>query len=196
MGEGEPFHESGTGSLSTGQGTLVASHISQTPPAARSAGRAVLIGLAIVALALAAGVVLVLVVKAPTPPRLATDGAVHGERVKLSVTFSPRGAVARLDGVPLTESPFVAQVPRDGSMHRLDVEGPGLKSETRMVSYEKDILLDVTLAAAPEPQAANTAPSTTAAVVAVDAGKRPAGDGPARTRTPKREIDEKDPYKK
>ncbi len=50
--------------------------------------------------------------------------------IKLSITFGPPGAVAKLDGVPLTGSPFVAQAPRDGSMHRIDVEGPGLTPRT------------------------------------------------------------------
>ena len=116
-------------------------------------------------------------------------------QIRLSVTFGPAGAVAKLDGVPLTESPFVAQVRRDGSMHRLDIEGPGLKSETRMVSYDKDIVLALALQPA-EPAVVKDAPTAPSAAP-VDSAKRPAAvTGPLPKLTGKTHgIDEKDPYK-
>lgn len=189
--------ESGAGSPTGTNPTLVAANISQAPPPARSTGRTALIGLAVVALALMGGLVLVLSLKSPPPPKVATpaDGAV-AERIKLSISFGPPGVVAKLDGVPLAESPFVAQVPRDGSMHRLDVQGAGLRSDTRMVSYDRDLLVTVSLATA-EPRA-EAAASAAPTASPVDPAKRSPGDAPARPRTPKpaREIDEKDPYKK
>src|SRR5262249_53768667 len=101
------------------------------------------------------------------------------------------GAIAKLDGVPLAESPFVAHPRRDGSMHRIDVEGPGFKSETKMVSYEKDVAVTVSLT----PRDPEPAQSATAA--AAGANKRPAGSGTARPKPAKPGfgIDEKDPYK-
>jgi serine/threonine-protein kinase len=194
-----PGPEGGSGSGT--HPTLVAANISQIPPRARAGGRAVLIGLAVVALTLMGGLIAVLVVKSPTPPVVATTPeSPAAARIKLSISFGPPGAVAKLDGVPLAESPFVAQVPRDGSMHRLDVQGPGLRSDTRMVSYDKDLLVTVALAAA-EPPAADPAPGGSASAAPLgplDAGKRLPGDPLQRTKTPKqtREIDEKDPYKK
>ena len=87
-----------------------------------------------------------------------------------------------------------------GSMHRLDVQGPGLRPDTRMVSYDKDLNVIVALAAA-EPPAADPAPGGSASasgapLAPIDGGKRLPGD--TRSKTPKqtREIDEKDPYKK
>src|SRR5690606_36318672 len=97
------------------------------------------------------------------------------------------------------ESPFNAQVPRDGSLHRIDIEGPGLQPETRMVSYDKDVTLDIVLGAAALPVESG-APTASA-------GTAPTGAGPAGTPQPWRrpdpkrdpnqplEIDEQDPYK-
>ena len=194
--------ESITGTHSRGQGTLGAANISQAPPAEASR-RMMSVGVGIfafaLALALAVGLGFIFVVK-PTapPPKLATSATAEADaaQIKLSVTFGPVGAVAKLDGVPLTASPFVAQVRRDGSMHRLDIEGPGLKSDTRMVSYDKDVVVALALQAAePPPLKDDPAPPTTAAPV--DSAKRPAGvSGPLPKATAKgRGIDEKDPYK-
>jgi serine/threonine-protein kinase len=186
--------EGGTGSVSRREGTLVAANITPSSPPARSAGPTTLIGLVVLALALAGGLVAVLVVKSPTPPvKVATtaDTAAEAAQIKLSITFGPPGAIAKLDGVPLVESPFVAQVRRDGSMHRIDVEGPGRKPETRMVSYEKDVLVSVSL------EADTRAPALVDSSTPVEPGKRPAGAGSARQKPPPRAhgIDEKDPYK-
>jgi serine/threonine-protein kinase len=191
-GQNPAVAEPATGPLSGSQGTLAAANISQSPPAARATGRAVLVGLGVLALALAGGLVAVLFTKGAPPPAAAAGpagsatAAADANQIKISITFGPPGAVAKLDGVPLVESPFVAQVRRDGSMHRIDVEGPGLKPETRMVSYEKDVVVAMTL------QQAEPAASATAAAVAEPA-KRPTGSTTAKPKA--RGIDEKDPYK-
>jgi len=82
-------------------------------------------------------------------------------------------------------------------MHRLDVEGPGLTSETRMVSYEKDVIVAVSLSAR-EADAGLAIPGEQAA--AGDVAKlRPAGIGSGRPKPPRPPalgIDEKDPYKR
>ncbi len=192
-----------TGSISRSQGTLVAAHISQTPPAAKAASRAVLMGLALLLVALAAGLAVVLLVKgAPSAaPVTAASSLPATESIKLSITFGPPGAVAKLDGVPLTESPFVAQAHRDGSMHRIDVEAPGLKPETRMVSYEKDVILAVALTP-PDPAPTTSAtPVTSAAPLSppTDTTKRTPGTSGNGTKPPpkaKLGIDEQDPYKR
>jgi hypothetical protein len=194
----DPVTDSGSGM----HPTLIAADISQRrtmPPKAK--GRGVIVALSLLLVASVGGIVFELFLKPPAKVATTANGAAEAaDRVKLSITFGPAGAVARLDGVPLAESPFVAQVPRDGSMHRIDVEGPGMKPETKMVSYEKNITVAVALLAA-EPQA-DTAPSASASALPaaappVDASKRlPGGDAP-RPKGPKpREIDEKDPYKK
>jgi serine/threonine-protein kinase len=189
------LHESRHDTPSTGsRGTLVAANISQGPPAAK-AGRAVLAGLVALVVALAGLLGVVIAAKSASPSPAAgaaaadSTASADAARIRLSITFGPPGAVAKLDGVPLAESPFVAQVRRDGSMHRIDVEGPGLAPETRMVSYEKDVTIAVSLAARPVTMGGEP-PS--------EPEKKPARpeSGPLKPRPPKAlGIDEKDPYK-
>jgi serine/threonine-protein kinase len=197
--------ESVTGSLSRShsQGTLIAAHITQTGLTSRGAGRNLIIALAGLAVALAAALGVALVLRAPPPPKPTPSDSppAVAPQVKLSITYGPAGAVAKLDGVPLAESPFVAQVPRDGSMHRVEVTAPGRKPETRMVSYEKDVVVAVALVDAPppEPAASVTSAATTASAAPppVDSSRRVAGPMPsAKPRGGKGGgIDEKDPYK-
>jgi serine/threonine-protein kinase len=200
-----PALESGPGSLSDPHSTLVAADLGQRPPS--PAGRGILAGLAVMTLASVVGIVVLVSLKTQPPTKVeaaspaAADAAAESDRIKLSITFGPAGAIARLDGVPLADSPFVAQVPRDGSMHRIDVEGPGLKSETKMVSYEKNIVVAVSLVAAetqePEAGASGSASAPPAQANAPGEGWRRSGaDGPARGKPGKAAaIDEKDPYK-
>src|SRR6185503_12314075 len=110
--------------------------------------------------------------------------------------FGPGGATAKLDGVPLASSPFVAQVDRDGTMHRIDVEAPGMAPKTTMVSYDRDVSVSIVLL----PEASSAGPAATAPVPASPAppGNRPVGR-PADPRKPGKqagEIDEADPYRK
>ncbi len=185
--------DTGTGSVSGSQGTLVAANLSASPPPGGPAGRTVLLVLAALAVAFAGALAAVLLTRAPTPPTAAAPAAPAPEpaQIKLSIAYGPPGAVAKLDGITLAESPFVAQARRDGSMHRIDVEGPGLKPETRMVSYEKDVLLNVSLEAAEAP------PTPAATSTARAPAEPPKRTGPAGQRSTKagHGIDEKDPYK-
>lgn len=184
-------------SPSGSHGTLVTAHISQGPPPARSAAPTILLGLSALALASVVGVGMLLFLRAPAGPRdvagasgsgTATSSVPNAERARLSITFGPAGATAKLDGVALPESPFVAQVPRDGSMHRIEFSGAGLVPETRMLSYDKDVSITVSLTPE-EPNAAGSA-SSGPAVAPTGVGRMP--------KNPKQphEIDEKDPYKK
>jgi eukaryotic-like serine/threonine-protein kinase len=194
-----PPPESITGTHPRSQGTLGAANISQAPPAEASR-RMMSVGVGIfafaLALALAVGLGFIFVVRpaAPPPKLAATADGDAAAQIKLSITFGPAGAIAKLDGVPLTASPFVAQVRRDGSMHRLDIEGPGLKPDTRMVSYDKDVVVALALQPA-EPVAKDDPPPATA--TPADSVKRPPTvSGPLPKATAKgRGIDEKDPYK-
>jgi serine/threonine-protein kinase len=88
------------------------------------------------------------------------------------------------------ENPFTAQVARDGSMHRIEVSGPGMLAETRMVSFEKDLALTFTL----EPEPVASASASASAIAGPASGIRP-GVLPKGTNQP-RVIDEEDPYKK
>ena len=182
--------DSGTGNVSRSHGTLAAANISQNPPPSRSTGRTILITLGAVAFVLAGTLAVVLVAKGPPAPTKAVttaSAAPEVAQIKLSIAFGPAGAVAKLDGVTLAESPFIAQVPRDGSMHRIEVSGPGLKPETKMVSYEKDVLVAVALQAEPAPAATAEASAEPIKPTAGTTGKKP--------QKPARGIEEKDPYK-
>ncbi|MEP7121154.1 MAG: serine/threonine-protein kinase [Byssovorax sp.] len=197
-----PPPESITGTHSRGQGTLGAANISQAPPPAEGSRRMVSVGLAIFALtlgiALVVGLGFIFVIKpAATPkPAASAEVAVDAPQIKLSITFGPAGAVAKLDGASLGASPFTAQVRRDGSMHRLDIEGPGLRPDTRMVSYDKDVVVALALQAADpappkdEPAVASAAPADSARRPPALTGTLPKGPGKGG-----RGIDEKDPYK-
>jgi eukaryotic-like serine/threonine-protein kinase len=183
--------DSGTGSVHRSHGTLVAANISQNPPPTRSAGRTVLIALGAVAVVLAGTLGVVLFAKgptAPTKPATTASAAPEADQIKLQIAFGPAGAVAKLDGATLAKSPFVAQVPKDGSMHKIEVSGPGLKPETQMVTYDKDVLVAVAL------QAADPTPAATESASA-DPVKPGVGAGPLKTKKPGRAIEEKDPYK-
>jgi serine/threonine-protein kinase len=194
-----PAPESITGTHSKSQGTLGAANLSRPPPAETSR-RMMSVGLAIFALALgiafAIGLGVIFLIKPAAPPKVAaTADPAAAAQIKLSITFGPAGAIAKLDGVPLAASPFVAQVRRDGSMHRLDIEGPGLKPDTRMVSYDKDVVVALALQAAdPAPPPVDSTPLP--ATADASAKRPPALSGPMpKGSTKGRGIDEKDPYK-
>ena len=111
-------------------------------------------------------------------------------------------ATAKLDGVALAQSPFVAQMPHDGSAHTLEVSAPGYVTKTMMLSYDRDIELTVELdeADAAGPDETSTTP---ARPVPYPGPRRPppkADDPPPPPPPPAGKkplnIDEEDPYGK
>ncbi|NUO50730.1 MAG: serine/threonine protein kinase [Polyangiaceae bacterium] len=189
------------GSFSATPGTLATAHISQPPAAKKSGALPLLIALAGLAAASVSVAAFAFYTRKPATSEPAASAAAAGatasaaatDKIKLSITFGPAGTTAKLDGVPLLESPFVAHVVRDGSMHRIDVEGPGLESQTKMISFDKDVAIVVDLVPAAA-GSANAAPSATSAPN-VGTGRVPSGPLPKDPKGP-REIDEADPYKK
>jgi serine/threonine-protein kinase len=189
-GSGIPAPFEGTGdAISRSHPTLVAANIEQSPQPARSTARAVLIALSVLAVGLLGTLLAVLFLRtpAPLPVAAAASSAPVEERIKLTITFGPAGATAKLDGVSLAASPFLVEVKRDQEMHRLVVDGAGFEPETRMVSYDKDVVVAVALKAA-----VAAAPSASAEASA-EPPKRGLGKLPKGK--PSRGIDEKDPYK-
>jgi len=191
-------------SVPTPQGTLVTALISQPPAVDKpKSARTILVFLAALAVASVAGVAFMLVkgggLGAAAPPPAtepAQSAAPAADKVKLSITFGPAGATAKLDGAALSTSPFVAQVPRDGSMHRLEVEAPGLATETHMLSYDKDI--DLVIELVPASTASASASASSAPPATPGPGRLPSGAGtpPPKDGKQPRDIDEQDPYKK
>jgi eukaryotic-like serine/threonine-protein kinase len=149
---------------STGSGsTLMGANLSTAPPA-RGPSTTLLVGLAAAAISVI-GVLLVVVyfgradgaTTGATPS--APTAAGTSETIRVEITFDHPEATAKLDGVALAESPFVAQMPRDGTAHTLEVTRPGFATKTTMLSYDRDIELDVVLAEG----ASSAEPTTTAA---------------------------------
>lgn len=56
---------------------------------------------------------------------------------ELVVTY-PEGARVKLDGGYVEGNPFTARVPRDGSLHKIEVEQEGHKKEVRTVTFDKE----------------------------------------------------------
>ena len=200
-------HDSQPSGVSGNHGTLATAHISQAPPAASGTNKTILLALALLAFVSVLGVVFVAFLQKPSPAAATTSalsteptGAPSAEHITLTIEYGPAGAVAKLDGVPITASPFTAKVPRDGTMHQIEVEGPGLAPQKKAVTYDKDVSLIITLAAE-QVASASAAPDTTAKPTTgfgqVRTGPKPPPDT-GSTKTPKttREIDEQDPYKK
>ncbi|NUP05510.1 MAG: serine/threonine protein kinase [Polyangiaceae bacterium] len=200
--------DSGPGSLS-GNGSLQAAtmpaSVGEPTVASRGASksRTLLMVLGALALASVAGIAIVIATKKPEGSAAAATSAPKTERIELKIEYGPPGAVAKLDGVELAGSPFVAQVERDGTMHKIEVEAPGMTPKTAMISYEKDVSLALVLEAAIAPSASAAESAASAAPVpsagpAVDPAKRPWGrvpDAGKPDKPPQRGIDEQDPYK-
>jgi eukaryotic-like serine/threonine-protein kinase len=117
--------------------------------------------------------------------------------VRLQLSADPPAAELILDGAKLEGNPFSGQLPRDATMHRLEVRAPGRKSEARMVRLDQDLTLHVELAVA-----SNAAPASGSA--AKTAPRRdglggfsaPGDDFVHKQRDSKaaRPIDNSDPY--
>ncbi len=140
------------------------------------------------------------------------DASAQTIDVKIRV---PQGATAKLDGASV-EQPFSARVPRDGSLHQLEVSQPGFETERRALTYDKDIDVDIQLRALdasasaepvadadPEPKTRSTGGGRPRPRATAEPTTAPADPPPPDPDTPKHkpkqpsvEIDEQNPYKK
>jgi len=198
---GFPAAESAPGTGSGSHGTLVGANLSGPPPGSGK-HRTLIVGLSAVAIISLFGTFLVLLLGQSDASKVATpapasaspaSNAPAADAIQLAITFGPPPATAELDGVTLAQSPFFAQMPRDGSVHRLEVLSPGFVTQTTMLSYERDIALNIVLEkeVAPGEPSASTAPT-------LPTQPRGGGRPPASTGDGKQplKIDEEDPYKK
>ena len=122
-----------------------------------------------------------------------------------------------LDGVSLG-SPFSGQFRKDPSLHLLELSGPGLRSLKQLISFERDLSLEIALEALPErapqqasrrsskndkpvaqapsappPRAEEPTPAATPAPAAAGYGDDMKG---TRPRVSRGHIDSTDPYAK
>jgi serine/threonine-protein kinase len=147
-------------------GTLVGANLSAAPPARRSR-TTLIVGLAAVAISII-GVLLMMLFVGPSdgaPDAAsaasadASGGTDSGETIQMEIAFGPDAATAKLDGVALAQSPFVAQMPRDGTAHTLEVSAPGYVTKTTMLSYDRDIDMSILLVEASASADASTSAS-------------------------------------
>jgi len=200
----------------TGSGTLVGANVS-TAPAARGSRTTLIVGIS-AALVSIVGIALAVVfvgtsdgsASAPSPAGSAAGTsaptAEDAETITLEIAFGPPSATAKLDGVALAQTPFVAQMPRDGSAHTLEVSAPGYVTQSTMLSYDSDIDLNVVL----EEEGPDADPSASTAPKPAPVGGRiptppvPKGKTPPPPPPPPAggdgkkplSIDEEDPYGK
>jgi len=65
--------------------------------------------------------------------------------VKLSAKASPPYAKIKLDGALLPSNPFDGNFPKDKLSHHVSISAPGYQDEERIVVFDKDRAIDVTL---------------------------------------------------
>ena len=67
--------------------------------------------------------------------------------ISVRVSTTPPEATVMLDGTRLAENPFVARFPKDGVAHRLTFDAPGYVHRAELVTFDKDVDVDVVLVA-------------------------------------------------
>jgi serine/threonine-protein kinase len=119
---------------------------------------------------------------AATPPPAATD-------VEVSIAAHPQEAKLYLDDRLLVSNPFKAKLPKDGAPHQLRIEAPGFTTETKPISLDKDMMMEVSLVKD------GSAPSPDKQVKQVGVAPPPPVDPMAPpTKKPVHQIDTSNPY--
>jgi len=131
-----------------------------------------------------------------------TGSASDTSMINIVVAY-PEGARAKLDGGYVEGNPFTARVPKDGSLHKIEIERDGFRSEKRTVTFDKDVDLSIELRAAPgrpfvvaRPTTTTKPPATAEAAATTPPTKPPEDDPGKKKPKPTVELDEQNPYKK
>ena len=74
-----------------------------------------------------------------------TSGGAAGAFIQLHLAANPADARILLDGAALPSNPFDGKAARDGALHRVQVEANGFLPLTRIVVFDKDVSLDLSL---------------------------------------------------
>jgi hypothetical protein len=64
--------------------------------------------------------------------------------IRVHIAATPPGARISVDGIQV-ENPFESKLVKDSAMHRLLVDAPGFLSQGRMVAFDSDVDLTITL---------------------------------------------------
>jgi len=137
--------------------------------------------------------------------------AAQPKLITVKIAASPPDTEILLDGAKLDTNPFIGQVPKDASLHRLELRCVGRITEARMIRLDQDLDLLIALPVDKSNPVKPGAPPA-AAALAKGASKRPTEAaapalaappvGPVAPLThreapaPARPIDDSDPYAK
>ncbi len=140
---------------------------------------------------------------AAAAPAKSTVAQPDDKTVALVIAY-PEGAKAKLDGGYVEGNPFKARVPKDGSLHRIEVEQDGYRTEKRTVTFDRDIELAIELRAArggytaiAKPTNVEKPAATSEPTAAAPPPKPPEEADPGKKKPkPTVELDESNPYKK
>jgi serine/threonine-protein kinase len=166
----------------------------ETPPAsapgaAMTRGRTVAVLGAVAVAAAIAGVLLARRSgsEAPAPAAASAasasppaSAAIADATVNLSITADPPEARLFLDDTALATNPFHGAMPRSSLTRRLRVAAPGFATEERLVTFERDLNLELALKTAP---IGGAAPAI-ATAIAARPGPLPTSPTAPRTTTP------------
>ena len=106
--------------------------------------------------------------------------AIAEATVDLTISADPREARLFLDDVALATNPFHGAMPRSSLTRRLRVSAPGFATEERLISFDRDLNLEMALKLAP---IGSAAPVSAAAARPLP-GPLPAGTSAPRAATP------------
>jgi serine/threonine-protein kinase len=83
----------------------------------------------------------------PTVPRVAATPvpADKPERIEVRLSAQPSDAKLFLDGRALDQNPFVGSFPADQKDHELRIEAEGHETVTRRISFERDVMIELSL---------------------------------------------------
>ncbi|WP_438006740.1 protein kinase [Sorangium sp. So ce321] len=95
----------------------------------------------------------------PAAERSAPAAGVDPAFIHASIKARPASAKILIDGVELPSNPFEAKLVKDGAAHRVEISAPGHVAQRRMVVFDKDIDLDVSLYVAPRGPAPSPFPA-------------------------------------
>jgi serine/threonine-protein kinase len=99
-------------------------------------------------------------VVATAPADSSASSTVHSPplpEITVTLRASPAEARFSLDDGPLLPNPFVGHQPKDGARHRVTVMAPGYVSLHKMITYDDDVMLQLSLGSDPSLDAATPA---------------------------------------
>jgi hypothetical protein len=88
---------------------------------------------------------------APKPPAPTVTAPAAPETIVFSVGVTPSTAQVLIDGQPMPSNPFVGRFPKSPATHRVRATAPGYQAKERLVSFDDNVMIDLSLTATPQP---------------------------------------------